>query len=341
MEEVTTAAPVPVPRVWNPDDPGQCCCGYVTQRRGRLIVREPAAAWSMKEFINHDRIRASLTEKTRHVFRHVYELRAQHVGDSRTSYRGTPDWHLWPAYEDQHADGADLTHVFIELKVMRTTDAHDPSDDQVQVMTELGWMSPVYLVRPCCLLSGAVDFLLCRHFGGEPRSEYADGYSADEQTQLGRQESRRTAAARSARAALGIADTLAPAARPAPVPEELPGSPGLPTHVIGPAHAVVVPQPAGNDAIREVEAWMRASGFPPAATRYPLRFVIAAGVAATEVSTGLARPGQPAPREWRWTLTRFHFPFRLAAGLGMTISDHPNIIAAATAAASRPTEGTT
>ncbi len=332
----TTEIVVPQPRLWTIDDPGGCACGMRTQYAGRRIIREPAEAWGMKEFIHHDVNRVSLTERTRRVFRKDYFLGAQHNGDSRRSYKGYPDWHLWPLDVDQHGDGAGLTSVWIELKVMRAQASHDPSAEQVELMDQLGRLDPVYLVRPCCLLGGTLDLLLCRHFGGEPRSRYAAGDPGTSfLAELSAAENRHARQAAAARAEL-----LAPVSRPPRAEPELPGEPGLPDRP-GPATAVVIPPHGGNDAIAEVEAWIRAIGFPPVRTRYPLRFVLGEGCAAVEVATELARAGVVPPGQWRWTLSRYHFPLRLAAQLGMFVSNQPTIAAAAAVAQAHTPRGTT
>lgn len=316
---------VPTPRLWTPDDPGGCMCGMRTQYNGRRIIREPAAAWAMKEFMHNDAGRVTLTERTRNLIRKVYKLGCQHVGDSRYAYPGTPDWHIWPLEQDQHPDGGELTHVFCELKVMRQNAQHDPSEAQVATMTQLGWLSPVYLARPCCLLSGCFDAMLCLHFGGEPRSKYAHG---DPGAAFLAELSRDQSAAAAARAEL-LAPLSLPA-RPAPPADEPPGEPGLPLRNT-PVTAYVVPMSGGDDGMRELEAWLRAVGFPPTSTRFPLRIIVGPEAVAVQVSPGRAVAGRTPPREWRWDATRIRFPVKLVDQLHIDVTLHPNFIAAAAA----------
>lgn len=301
-------APAVTVALWTPERPYDCTCGYQVRRRGREILRVPAIAWDMLEFIHNDRARRSLTEKMRRVVRKEYELGLQHAGDSRKSYAGTPDFHIWPPAP---IPGLKPVHVWIELKRM----GENPSADQVTVMTSYHLMGDaVYLVRPCCLLSGTVDVLLCRHFGGIPRSSYAGGdpeymawlESADEDFDL----------------------TLPATGRRRAKPKE----PDLPGHeqppmALGELDGYAVAMPVDPDlfaTFRRLERWFDDAGFPAVALPLPLRFVVGRSYLAVQVSTGLAVAGVQAPRVWRYAAPAAPFPYGvvgelLAAGKAVTV----------------------
>jgi hypothetical protein len=279
--------------LWSPERPDDCACGYQVRRVGRSIVREPTAAWDMLEKIHNDPHHTTLTEKMRQVCRKVYEVGFQHEGDSRKSYKGIPDLHLWPIDD---IPGMKLVHVWIELKRM----GGSLTEDQIAVMTSYARMDPVYLVRPCCLLSGAVDVILTRHYGGKPRSKYADG---SEMRAAGGHVVRRPARSRGAKKE-----------------DELPGEelPGLALgQLVGYVVAMPVDDPAGIALYRELELWLRGAGFPPVGMAVPLRLIVGRAYLGVQLTTGLSRAGRAAPRVWRYASPNRPFPQHLVDQLGV------------------------
>lgn len=229
--------------LWSPDAPTRCACAgaYRPQlnRHGKLVkAREPA--WQMAE---QTRAPDCLQERCRALAK-LYQLGYQHHTDSRKSGKGYPDVHLWTTGRGS---------VFIELKRMD----RDPTAEQVGKLIELRDAGhPVYLVRPCCLLVGVVDELMADFAG--VRCRYAHGGPATP-----------------APASTPLESDSAP---PAPAPRRARPEPELPgTAVLEPfSNAVGYVVPLGGDsaATRELEEWLRAAGFPPSWTPFPIRFVV-------------------------------------------------------------------
>src|SRR4051794_14172170 len=244
--------------LWSPDAPNRCACDGIYQPwlvRGRLVKRvEPA--WSMAE----SRTPECLQEQMR-LLTPVYGCCYQHHNRSDDSGAGYPDCHIWAAGRGS---------MWLELKRM----GKNPTRVQCAVMESLlAAPHPVYLVRPCCLLSGGVDEILaefsgraCRYGRGQPRAAVA----AD-------RPSRRVAA---------------------PSRPRLPG--GEPTP-FGPATGYVIPCPKGQtagDAMLVLEGWLRGAGFMPAHYPYPIRLVVGGLDVLVHCRLGLARPGVDE-RVWR------------------------------------------
>jgi hypothetical protein len=82
---------------------------------------------------------------------------------------------------------------------------------------------------------------------------------------------------------------------------------------------VFIPMPggAGDDARRELEAWLRDVGFPPASVPWPIRIVVGETLVFVWVNNGEpGGPGQPRPRCWRSSYVDQPFPFHVVAQLG-------------------------
>ncbi|MER5608290.1 hypothetical protein AB0F93_03535 [Micromonospora tulbaghiae] len=240
---------VPEPLLWTPQQRARCACdnAYRPQlnKRGKLVKRHDRA-WRMAE---QTRDPGCLQEQTRAAATRYPPVDYQHHNDSRKANAGYPDVHLWAPRRGS---------VFIELKKMGC----DPSPAQVTKMTSLAAAGhPVYLCRPCCLLTGVIDRIMATLAGCEPRGEYALAPAV-------------------AASVLPDAPELAataPAAPPQPrrrPVRELPG--GAPPSDIPGAVGYVVPMAANvadPAAVRELEGWLRAAGFPPVSVPFPIAFV--------------------------------------------------------------------
>lgn len=308
----TTLRPVQ----WTLDRPDVCACAgaYRPQLtdKGKLVkAREPA--WQMKESVrSNDCLQAFARGLAAH-----YAVGYQHSGDSRKSDRGYPDVHLWP-----RGGPPGRGSTYVELKQMDP----NPSEDQVRVMGELAAAGhPVFLVRPCCLLTGVFDQIVADVAGVRPQGKYADP----------RQRPDATPAATSL---LPTAPELAAPARPAPAPRRprpQPELPGVePPEEIPRAVGYVVPSRAilsDYPAMVELESWLRAAGFPPTLVPFPMRIVAGDALVVVQVRVTTERVWRAAP-----TTTPFprHLVSRLAAdvhlGPGrylMTLIEHavPNV----------------
>lgn len=299
--------------LWSPDAPERCACAgrYRPQlnAKGKLVKsREPA--WRMFE---QTRDPGCLQERFRALAK-FYRVDYQHHLHSRGSTSGYPDVHTW-------ADGKGS--LYAELKRMRRDypdRRDDPSPAQVARMASLqGAGHLVYLVRPCCMLSGAVDEMLaaftgvpCRYAGGHP-----DGPPTPESI----------LAEILAQPAPPAAAGGAPAARPARKP---PAAAVLPGTELGEpfpdAVGYVVPMPDGDRAaaaVRQVEAWLRDAGFPTTTVPFPMRFVVGAGTVIALVRSGLARPGADT-RVWRGGAPARPFPDHLIVSLRAAVLAGPD-----------------
>lgn len=270
-----------------------CAGAYrpVLSEKGKLVKsREPA--WSMME---QTRDPGCLQEQFRALGK-LYQTGYQHHGDSRKACPGYPDVHLWTP---RRPDGGGS--AFVELKRMRSGAADDPSPDQVRVMSELiDAGHPVYLARPCCLLTGTADELFaalagrpCRYFKRTGRPAAPRGLEEPP-------------AATRARGA-------APTPRPRPA-TTLPGTDPVPPPIPG-AVSYEVPLPTDDHAaaaVRDLEAWLRAAGFPAAAVPFPLRIVVGPDAIAVHVRAGRPHPGG-VTRVWRGGASATGFPPHLIA----------------------------
>lgn len=279
-------------RLWSPDAPERCACAGTYRLRlnahGKLIKsREPA--WSMME---QTRDPGCLQEQVRDLAK-FYGTEYQHHGDSRKSGKGFPDCQIW-------APGRGS--AFAELKRFRRgypDNRDDPTPAQVARLTTLQQAGhPVYLVRSCCLLVGAVDELFaeflgvpCLYVKGRPDGHPAPAIAADD---------------RPASTAVPAATVRPP--RPDPV---LPGA--EPGEAFRDAVGYVVPMPDDDQAaaaVREVEGWLRDAGFPPTSVPFPFRIVAGDAAVDVQVRVGLARLGF-GDRVWRRGTPARPFPRNL------------------------------
>jgi hypothetical protein len=286
--------------LWSRDAPNRCSCGGayrpVLTGKGKLVKsREPA--WSMAEQLGG--FRDCLQERCRGLSK-LYRSGYQHHSDSRKSGRGYPDCHFWVPRRPDGGGGS----LFMELKRMDRgyPDGRDnPSADQVRVMGELqdaGHL--VYLVRPCCVLVGAVDEILaaftgtrCLYAGGNPKGKVTvDDVLAD----MAEPDPR----------------PAAPAAAPRPA-RPGPALPGADPLLFPSAVGYIVPIPAGDTAsaaVRGLEDWLATAGFPKTALPFPMRFVVGEHAVNVQVRVGLARAGTDQ-RVWRGGVPAAPFPERL------------------------------
>lgn len=289
----TTLRPVQ----WTLDRPDVCACAgaYRPQLNGKgKLVKSREPAWRMKESVRSNDCLQAFARGLAARYRTGY----QHSGDSRKSDSGYPDVHLWPR---GGAPGRGSTYV--ELKRMDP----NPSEDQVRVMAELAAAGhPVYLVRPCCLLTGVFDQIVANVAGVQPQGHYADPRQRPD-----------TAPADTS--VLPTAPELAAPARPVPAPRRArpqPEMPGVdPPEDIPGAVAYVVPSSAIlNDypATVELENWLRAAGFPPTLVPFPMRIVAGDGLVVVQV-----RPA--TERVWRAAPTATPFPRKLVSRLAADV----------------------
>lgn len=287
--------------LWTPDAPTRCACAGAYRpvlEHGKLIKsREPA--WAMAE---QTRDGGCLQERFRHLAK-LYRVGYQHHTTSRGSGAGYPDVHLW-------APGRGS--VYAELKRMDRgypSGCDNPTDVQVRIMAELQAAdvhNRIYLARPCCMLSGAVDELIaeftgtrCLYAGGHPAGSSLAGVLAD----MAATDPRRKPAPPIAAAAT---EPVARRRREPPLP-------GTDPHRFDPAMGLIVPPPADDTAaaaMRELEGWLRAAGFSPVDLPYPMRLIVGDGVLHAHCRVGLARPGHDE-RVWRGGVPASPFPDHL------------------------------
>lgn len=280
MSTATLARPL----LWTLDQPNRCACDdtYRPQLNAKgKLVKSRDRAWRMPEQTSGSHC---LQEQAR-VMAARYGLHYQHHNDSRKANAGYPDVHIWAS------DGRGS--VYIELKTM----GESPTPVQAARMASLAAAGhPVYLGRPCCLLTGTLDQIMADRAGVEPRGEYV-------------------IAAAGAASVLPTAPELA-ATRPAPAPRrprpkrELPGT-EPPTAIPRPRGYVVSVTAAATDpaATTELEGWLRAAGFAPADVPFPIRIVTGGDQVAVQVGT------PDRTRVWRGGRTRTPFPEGLAERL--------------------------
>jgi hypothetical protein len=279
------------PLLWHRTTPGRCACGGSYRPHlsptGKLIkTREPA--WRMME---QTRDPACLQERCR-ALAAVYQLGYQHHRNSRGSGGGYPDVHLWAPLRGS---------VWVELKRMRSSDRDDPSPAQVTVMGQLqdaGHL--VYLARPCCLFTGAVDEVMA-DLAGTPCPKWA--------------RHRRTCAPATPEPVSAAAPprTVRPAAA-------LPG--GDPV-LFEPAVGYLVPMPDGDAAHRAVvvlEDWLRAAGFPATDVPFPIRVVAGDDNMSVQVRV---HPGN-GERVWRGGVPARPFPDYLVSALDARVYAGPD-----------------
>lgn len=275
----------PVP--WTAARAEVCACGGAYRPkindRGKLVKsRDPA--WQMAE---QTRDPGCLQELARSMAR-FYQLGYQHAGDSRKARKGYPDVHL-------SAPGRGS--VFVELKRM----GKNPDTHQVLVLAELAAAAhPVFLARPCCALTGALDAIMADLAGVEPKGVYVKQHVTPPASDL------------------PVAPELAATPRPARPQPQLPGG-EPPTHMPNPVGYVVPMSAAVNDsdALHQLETWLRAADFPPAYVPFPIRLVTGGGLLAVQVR---ARD----TRVWRGGHTRTPFPGDLAGRLDADITVGPD-----------------
>lgn len=273
--------------LWDRSAPYRCACNNAYQpqlnRHGKLVKKhEPA--WRMIEQRSRDK--RCLQELHRSLARE-YLLEYQHHSTSKGAGAGYPDVHLWAAGRGS---------VFIELKRM----GKNPTDAQVRVMAGLQDAHPdgrvrVYLVRPCCMLVGAVDELMadfagvpCRYIEGSPDGPVFPIPPAAQP------------APRHTPQRCAVEPVVTPPARRGRLSYREPALAGSEPAEFPGATGIVVPQPAGAaaDPMRELEQWLRRAGFSPADVPYPMRLVIGAGRLHAQCRRGLCRPGVDE-RVWR------------------------------------------
>lgn len=278
-------ATLPTPLLWDPTQPTRCACDdrYKPQLTKGKLVKSRDRAWRMAE---QTRDPQCLQEQARAASKRYPPLVYVHHNDSRKANSGYPDVHLWAP------DGRGS--VYIELKKMRHTNdpTCDPSPAQIAIMASLAAAGHlVYLGRPCCLLTGVIDRIMADRAGMEPRGEYVIA-ALGGGTVL--------PTANVVPAAPELAATPPPPRRPDP---EMPGT--EPPDDISKAVGYLVPMTAvvtDPEAMREVEGWLRAAGFPPTSVPFPLRIVAGGDQVAVLVR---AADGK---RVWRGGRTRSPFP---------------------------------
>lgn len=302
-------------RVWSRRDPYVCACAGVYRPvlspAGKLVkTREPA--WRMME---QTRDPDCLQEHCRALSK-IYRLGYQHHKDSRGSGGGYPDVHMWTCLRPGGGGGS----VHAELKRMD----RDPSTEQIRVMAELQDAGNlVYLIRPCCLLTGAVDDLMAA-LAGRPNLNVRAGpahtpVEVPDGAPIPRSQADALAgvpvAARAA--AAGVAALTDPVRRAQPMFRRRP-LPGRVPCPFTPAVGYVIPSPGGQartaDEPEQLEAWLRGAGFSPVDVPYPIRLIVGRGLVHVHCRLGLARPGVDE-RVWREGTTVTEFPARVAGPL--------------------------
>jgi hypothetical protein len=199
--------------------------------------------------------------------------------------------------------------MYAELKRM----GKNPTDDQVRVMAELQDADPndpVYLFRPCCMLSGAVDEALAEFTG--TRCLYAGG-------QRGR------ASLEQVLSDMTATDPRAPRRAPAGPRRRLP-LPGADPVPFAPAVGYVVPPPVDDDAavaVAQLEGWLRTAGLSPMDVPYPMRLIVGEWAVHAHCRVGLARPGHDE-RVWRGGAPASDFPEHLAGPLCAAVFAGPS-----------------
>jgi hypothetical protein len=245
-----------------------------------------------------------------------YGLAHFHSGDARHDAPGYPDLTIWTPLP--------VANEVWELKKM----GQNPTLPQAHHMTTLEAAGfTVRTVRPCCLLSGAVDRWLGVLSGKEPTlSEWAAG---DREAALQRA-ARAAIAGRPSAAAAAVASS--PAAPRLRVVAEPPGRPVDDQHAgDAEASAHLVPMPGGerDGARRQLEEWLREHGFPASSVPWPMRIVVAGGLVVVWVNTGEpGRPGQPRPRCWRSSYLERPLPAHTVAELGGSVHTAASVRAA-------------
>lgn len=288
--------------LWSRDAPARCACAgaYRPQlnKRGKLVkTREPA--WRMME---QTRDPLCLQERCRSLAK-VYPVDYQHHKRSDGSGAGYPDCHFCVPRRPDGGGGS----AFAELKRM----GEDPTPDQVRWLIRLqdaGHL--VYLVRPCCMLVGAVDELLaafagvrCLYAGGHPNGRPSLGDVLADM------------AATDPRAPMLLPTPPSVGSKPArPLPGHEPGEP------FGDAVGYVVPMPttdAASIAVRLVELWLREAGISPNDVPYPMRLVTGEREVLAQVRAGSVRVagGVLHSMVWRRGTPSRAFPAHLADAL--------------------------
>ncbi|MGK5677566.1 hypothetical protein [Actinoplanes sp. URMC 104] len=330
MTAPTLAVP---PAFWSPEQPDACRCDYapvLTPRKAGApqLVKAGEPAYEMAEKRNRDY--GCLDERIRPLARDFYPVDWNRVNDSRNNTPGWPDWVAWTEPLLERGPWADR-FLFMELKRMDRS----PEPEQVRVLTKMLKLGhAVYLVRPCCLLSGRVDQILGWFTGRKPCSPYwktrrtvqtiatdpdlttsAPMYWPPDPVPLARKKRTRATAATAPAAAAKKTGRLAKK------PVELPGwdEPGIELSLL---HGYVVPIPtsdvAADAAYAEIRAWLNRAGFPTASMTAPLRIIVGRLYLAVLCPTGLASGGKPAPRVWRYAAPTEPFPAAAAALLSAT-----------------------
>lgn len=288
---------------WDRADPYRCMCGGIYQpilTRGKLVkTRDPA--WSMKEDVRD----TNCLQRHCRKLAQAYRCGIQHHRYSKSAAPGYPDCHLWCALRPDGGGGS----AYIELKRM----GENPTDAQVRVMAELQDATPggpVYLARPCCLLTGVIDEMLAE-LSGRPCLDIRDG---------------RAFTAVEVPAAAPVprpARSTQPARPPAPPPRRaplyrLPPLPGTDPQPFAPATGYVIANPQWStiawSAIIHVERWLRAAGFAPTDVPFPMRLIVGDGRLHVQCRVGLARQGNNE-RVWREGTPAEPLPQHLLAAL--------------------------
>ena len=309
-------------RLWDRREPNRCSCttAYrpVLNARGTLVkAREPA--WRMKE---QTRDPGCLQEIMR-AMSGAYRARYQHHRRSDGSGAGYPDCHLWAPLRQYDPNGAWFGGSrYAELKRM----GHDPTPVQCEVMATLQDATPgghVYLVRPCCVFTGAVDAMLAE-LTGRANLDVRGGRAfppveipADAPLQP----------------AVPVPAPTRVAYRPADGPVvRAPEPPGADPVGFAPAVGYVIPTPVDglvHAAAIQVEGWLREHGFAPTVVPYPMRLIVGVDQLHVYCRIGRARPGA-YQHQWRGAMLRSPFPERLIPVLNLDLIAGPSSAAVAT-----------
>lgn len=292
--------------IWDRNHPNRCACGDtyrpVLTTTGKLIKsREPA--WLMKEQTRDPGCLQEQWRKLSAVYGHHY----QHHKTSKGASSGYPDCHNWVPLRPDGGGGS----AYTELKRM----GRNPTDVQCEIMASLQdtiASRRVYLARPCCLLTGAIDALMA-DLAGTPNLNIKDGPAyTPVHIPDGAPLQRRTTAPPPSTTTVA---ELAARTRPIYRTPELPGTDPQPFR---PAVGIVVPTPttpAGHAAVLELDNWLRTAGIPPVNVPYPYRLIVGDGRVHAHCRTFVARPDGDDVRVWREGNPTSEFPDHLIDAL--------------------------
>jgi hypothetical protein len=318
---VLRAAPLPAGttvQLWE-----DCGCDY--QPPGTRALDPAWTGWTEdppRTATSKQSLRLALTRKPRNgdpgglLGPNFYALGHFHSGDATREQPGFPDLLIWSP------NGREVW----ELKAMGAV----PTWPQAVHMTALeaaGFV--VRLVRPCCLLSGAVDRWLAALAGVDPtRSPWAPR----PRTELDTARARRASPPPAGDGPV-VVPYMTPAARRARLQLVVPPPPGRAVtdddRAIAAAVGWLVPMPAGGNQrqVTGVEEWLRQHDFTPAGVPWPMRIATAAGLLVVWANSAepAAGPGQPRPRTWRVVPLQTDPPENLLRSLGADMICAPSL----------------